>query len=507
MGKQPYAGVDLTLNFDRSASLPVHKQLARELRDAIITGRLAAGARLPSSRTLARELGVSRNTIQQVFDTLAAEGYLEPLVGAGSFVAQTLPEEAIMLQDVQRRDVQTPCVPAYPFRSLSRRGRRMVEEAVNLPAEFPDPFTPDIQDVRLFPMRTWQRLMVESSGRLQTHILANVTNEGYEPLRRAVAQHLRLARGLTCDWDQVIVTSGSQQSLDLVVRLLLDAGDLAWMAEPGYIGARNVLRSSGAMIGSVPCDSDGIDIARGVETLPTPKLIYLAPSSHYPLGISLSLERRHAVVDFAARNGCWILEDDYDSDFRYLDRPLPAVQSLDSSERVFYIGTFSKALLPSFRLGYLVVPKDFVTHFARARPIIDRHAPLMEQMALAEFLERGYFASHLRRMRETCLNKQRRMIDAFAGSTDGRVRIPPAASGTNLLVWLKKGIDDKEVAQRAAALGLSVRPVSMYARVPLARGGLVLGYAAFSDEEIDSGVRRLCSLHEYFEPEQADALR
>jgi len=491
MVKHSQAGALLPVTVARQRGLPLGRQVAHQIRELIRSGRLPAGSRLPSTRTLARELGVSRNTLLDAFETLAAEGYIAGRVGAGSYVVSDLPDEGTVVPShALPRSAATPA-PVYPFRRLSARGRRLVDGAADLPEEAPRAFSPDRLDVRCFPFRLWMRLMSESAGRLAHGQVSGVTNAGYEPLRRAIANHVAIARGVRCSWEQVVVTTGSQQSHDLLVRLLIDHGDSVWIGDPAYVGIRNALRAGGAAIRDLSCDAGGFPIERAIDTLATPRLIAVAPSSQYPLNTPLSEERRAHVAQYAARTGVWVIEDDYDGDFVYFGPHTPAVQAFDRSHRVFFTGTFSKLLLPSFRLGYIVVPPDLVADVIRARTQIDRHAPLMEQMALAEFMERGHFASHIRRVREACWRRQGRLREALTAATAGRVHLPAACVGTNLAMHLSGDVDDKVAAAQAERYGVVVRPLSTYACRPLPSPALMLGYGAFLDDEIDDGAMRL----------------
>ena len=501
MVKHPGRGALLLVEVDRDSSVPLYIQVANRLRTAILAGRLQAGARLPATRILRRELSVSRNTILQAFEMLAGEGYLVARVGDGTYVAETLPDEVLVAARSRRSDRANAPVrtPGYPFRSLSQRGQAVVNSAFVGPSESPLPFTPDLPDVREFPMRAWLRLMSETTGRLRGNLLSDVSIAGYEPLRRAIAMHLTVSRGVVCDWQQVIVTTGSQQSLDLITRMLLDPGDLVWMEEPGYIGARNALLANRCNVIGVPVDEQGMDIAFGRDKLPTPRLIFLTPSRHYPLGQTMSSARRDAVLAFSKESGAWIIEDDYDCEYRYFGAAVPALQGADSYGRVLYVGTFSKTLLPSFRLGFVIVPEDFVGDFARARAVIDRHAPIMEQMALAEFIESGRFAAHNRRMRELYWSRQRVLREAVGDASDGRVRIPAQATGTNVVLRLARQEWEEAILEQALAAGVTVRPLSRYYKRPIGDPGILIGYGAYTASEIRPAAERLSGVLRGFE--------
>lgn len=484
MPKTATTGAIIALDFDRSSREPIHKQLTDCLRAAIQDGRMHGGAQLPSTRIFAAELGVSRNTVLQAFEALTTEGFLLSRVGAGTFVVSPSDGVATVAERVGRAD-------HYPFRTLSRRGRAILASATDEFAERPTAFMPDVPDLREFPIKTWMRLLNETSGRLTGEILADTSNGGYEPLRRAIAQHLNTSRGMRCDFTQVIVTTGSQQSLDLICRMMLDAGDPVWLEEPGYVGSRAVVRANGGTLYPVPVDRDGMCIEEAAARHPLPRLIIATPSRHYPLGPTLSLARRQSLLHFASQGGSWIVEDDYDNEFRYSGTAMPSVFGLDQDGRTFHVGTFSKILLPSFRLGYLVVPQDFAPAFAKARAILDRHASLIEQMVLSEFMLRGLLASHIRRMRALCRARQTLMVEGL-GALLGRDLSPTdMETGTHLTLHLDEGSDDRRLVRAAAEQGVVIRPLSPYYFTRSRRQGLLLGFAAFDAGEIRHGLARL----------------
>ncbi len=461
----------------------MHKQLADQMRAAIVSGRLPPGSKLPSTRVFADELRVGRNTVLQVFETLTGEGLLIGRVGSGTFVTATT--------NLVRPDAALPEGSADHDRTLSRRGRSIVASASASFAESPTAFMPDVPDLREFPIKAWLRLLNETSGRLTGKILVETSNAGYAPLRHAIALHLNAARGLRCDAHQVIVTTGSQQSLDLICRMLLDTGDPVWFEDPGYVGSRAILEANGASLHPVGVDADGMCVAEAVARYPIPRLIVTSPSRHYPLGATLSLERRQALLTIAREHGTWLIEDDYDNEFCYRGHSFPAISGLDRHDRTFYMGTFSKVLLPSLRLGYVVVPPDLAAAFAEARAVLDRHTSLIEQIVLAEFMTRGLFVSHVRRMRTLYRERQAHFIQGLNDLLD---RPPLAATETGMHVTLRltDGSDDLRLARMAAEQGVVVRPLSPYYHSDQTRkAGLLLGFAAYNDIEIQRGLARL----------------
>lgn len=493
MARTTSTGSLIALALDKASGAPLYRQLVEGLRAAIQSGRMMPGARLPSTRAFADEFGVSRNTVLQVFETLTAEGYLVSRVGAGTFVTDILPE-SLTAAPAEPAPAKGKSGGGYPFRSLSRRGKHLVQSATGEFSERPTPFMPDLPDLREFPIRTWLRLLNETSGRLTGEILADATNAGYEPLRRAIAQHVASARGVICDASQVIVTTGSQQSLDLVCRLLLDSGDPVWIEEPGYTGARAVIAANGGVVHPVPVDAEGMRVEEAIATRPVPRLVFVCPSRNYPLGATLSRARRELLIELARSAGTWLLEDDYDAEFRYAGAPVPAIQGLDAGQRTVYMGTFSKVLLPSFRLGFVIVPKDLADAFARARAVVDRHASLIEQMVLSEFMHRGFLAAHIRKMRGLYHTRQTQTIAGLAGIFGPDLALSATDTGTHVVLPLADDADDRLIARQAAEAGVMLRPLSPYHAGRERRKGLIVGFSAFTSPEIEQGLARLAGL-------------
>jgi len=481
----------VSLEIDRESKTPIYLQIAEGLREAIESGRLPRGLKLPSTRMFAEELGVSRNTVLQVFEALTEEGVLAGRVGAGTFVAGIAGDATGGARVERAAPREAVASGGYPFRSLSRRGRGLIAGASGEFSERPTPFMPDLPDLREFPIRTWLRLLNETSGRLTGEILADSSSAGYEPLRRAVAQYLTSSRGMPCEHEQVIITTGSQQSLDLVCRLLLDPGDPVWLEEPCYVGARAVIAANGAVCHGVPVDDEGIRVDEGVERYPVPRMIYTSPSRHYPLGAMMSSARREELLLFAHRCGSWIVEDDYDHEFRYAGNALRAIFGLDEERRTFHIGTFSKIMLPSFRLGYVVVPTDFVDAFSKARAVVDRHAPLIEQMVLSEFMHRGLLAAHIRRMRGLYRARQTHLVEGLRDLFGENFPLGDTDTGMHVLLPLENDVDDRQVAKASAKAGVVARPLSPYYHGAVRRAGLLYGFAAFTPSEISEGLFRL----------------
>jgi GntR family transcriptional regulator/MocR family aminotransferase len=484
----------LQVSLNPQSATPFHQQLYDGIRAVILTGRLPGGTRLPATRALARQLGVSRNTVLNAFDQLLAEGYIEARVGSGTYVSRALPDELL--------SVSGPGAAPHPpaeGHSPSRRGQLLAATPVSAAPRTTRSrtFRPGIPAFDTFPFDTWMRLLAKHWREPNPELLGYGDPAGYRPLREAIALYLGAARGVNCTPNQVIVVAGSQQGLDLTARVLLDGGDRVWIEDPGYIGARGALTAAGAELIPVPVDAEGIDVATGMERCALARLAYVTPSHQYPLGVTMTLARRLALLEWARRAGAWIVEDDYDSEYRYVGRPLQALQGLDTERRTIYAGTFSKVLFPSLRLGYLVVPAHLAGAFIAARALADRHSPSVDQAALADFLAEGHFARHIRRTRALYQQRQQALL-AAAQELRGVLDVEAAEAGMHLVGWLPEGIDDQALSQHLAAYGIEAPALSSYALAVLPRGGLLLGYAALNEREIAEDVRHLgAALREY----------
>lgn len=489
MGAHPREPLPFPLAIDQSSAQPIRQQLYEALRRAVLSGQLPPGARLPSTRALADDLGVARMTVVHAFEQLAAEGYLDGRVGAGSYVARLHDNAEPAHPGASPSSAPAPAAPA-----VSARGRALLDArglSAPPPAGAPRAFRPSIPAIDAFPFDLWARLSAQCYRRLPATALNYGEPAGYAPLRAAVSAYLRAARGVRCMPEQVIVTAGSQQALDLVARVVLDPGDAAWVEDPGYTGARAVLRAAEAQIVPVPVDREGLDLSAGLSAAPQARLAYVTPSHQYPLGITMSLARRLALLAWAHRQGAWVVEDDYDSEFRYVGRPLPALQGLDGHGHTIYIGTWSKLIFPALRLGYIVAPPALVDALLAARTSVDLHPPVLAQAVLADFLAEGHLTQHIRRMRALYAERQAALVAAAAEQLEGRLAVSPRAAGLNVIGWLPPQADDRAVARRAQALGLDTPPLSHYTLGAPQPPALVLGYAALPPAEIRAGVARL----------------
>jgi GntR family transcriptional regulator / MocR family aminotransferase len=456
---------------DRAARPTLQDQVARQIRERIRTGDLAPGDTLPSTRDLASELKVSRNTAVYAYERLISEGYLQSTPRAGVFVTPsiTLPRESTQPAAPQTRTRQS-LSPQHPLSA-------------------PRPFRPCQPDVGLFPLLTWNRMRgraLRREGRNILHYQASCV-AGFPALRENVATYLRDHRGVQCDSSQVVITSGSQQALFLLSMLLLKPRDQVFVEDPGYVEARLACRNAGARIIAGRIDEQGLTLpptGTGKVTL-----VYTTPSRQFPTGVSMSLARRLALIDFAARTRSWIIEDDYDSELRYGAAPLPSLQSLDRSGRVIYTGTFSKVLFPSLRLGYVVVPHPLLDQFIELKHLSDDHLPLVDQATLALFLESGAFYSHIKRCRREYAARQTVFLDGFA-RTDLPFTFANTDGGMNVVGFLPEKSDDAAWSRVLREAGFDVPALSHYAIEPT-RPGLVFGFTAFTEESLRSEFKRM----------------
>ena len=474
---------------DGESQTPLYRQLYDSLRRAILAGQLAPGARLQSTREMAAELNVSRNTVVNAYEQLLAEGYLEGQVGSGTYVSRALPEDLLDVKTVTRSLTRS----VGKGLGLSERGKVFAAFARGVPRapEEVRPFQPGVPALDAFPFEIWSKLLARHGRNPSDALLGYGEPQGHAPLRRAVSSYLGLSRAVRCAPEQVVIVDGAQMAFDLVARVLLDPGEAAWLEEPGYPGARAAFTAAGARLVHVPVDEDGLDVTAGAALESNVRLIYVTPSHQFPLGMTMSLPRRLALLDWAGRAGAWVVEDDFDSEYRYEGRPLASLQGLDNDGRVVYVGTFSKVLFPSLRLGYLVVPPNLVDAFVAARAMSGRHSPTVEQAVLTDFIEEGHFGRHIRRMRTLYRERQAALLAALREEAGGLVEVEPSVAGIHLAAWLPEGLDDREVSREAFRRGVEARPMSAFYAGRPGRGGVELGYAAYSEEKLRRGAALL----------------
>jgi GntR family transcriptional regulator / MocR family aminotransferase len=463
----------------------LYRWLYGELRAAILDGQLRPGARLPATRDLASAYHLSRATIVAAFDQLKSEGYVEGRSGSGTYVSQVLPEHLL--------DVRGPhSEKRLPHRgvSLSLYARRL-QPFRGMPPRRIRAFRANQPALDLFPTTLWAQVAARRLRRVSANLLAGGEALGYRPLREAVAGYLNTSRGAKCTADQVLILSGAQEALDRTARILLNPGEAVWMEEPGYPGAAIVFRAVGARIWPVPVDAEGLDLESGKKKWKRPRLAYVTPAHQFPLGVTMSLRRRLALLEWARRSGTLIFEDDYDSEYRYSGRPIPALQGLDRSGVVIFAGSFSAVLFPALRLGYLVVPADMVDIFAAAESVSTHHPPLLEQAILCDFITEGHFARHIRRMRELYAERLTVLLEGAKENLSDALEISSVEAGLQTVGWLRRGLRAQHVAELAAARDVEVVPLDVYASGRSRREGLILGFAAVDPRELRRGVKEL----------------
>jgi GntR family transcriptional regulator/MocR family aminotransferase len=502
MGMRRAKDIEIAMK-PRPQGTRLQRWLYEEIRAAILTGRLAPGARLPATRDLARQRNVSRGTVLAVFAQLEAEGYLNGAIGRGSFVASELPDRRPSPQNITESELTNKSDLAETRLNrqkitlsaggvlLSRTPFKI--ERLAYPARAFRSSQPDVSE---FPFAIWARISARQSRLSPRSMLATGDACGFMPLREAIAEHLRSARGIVCSADNVLITSSVQQVLDLSARLLLDPGDEAWMEDPGYPGARMILEAAGAKVVGVPVDSGGMEVAAGRASAPNARLAYVTAGRQSPLGYPLALDRRLALLAWANEAGAIAIEDDYDSEYRFEGSPLAAMKSLDDSGRVIYASTFSKLLFPSLRLAYAVVPDQLVEPFSAAMSLTCRHTTLAPQIVLHEFIAEGHFGRHVRRMRVIYGERAQALSHAADTYLAGLLRLPTITTGLDSPAFLPEGSDDALVARLATEAGVEVRPLSFYAGKNTCPSGLLLGFSAVSSEEIEAGARTLAQVLE-----------
>jgi GntR family transcriptional regulator/MocR family aminotransferase len=456
-------------------SEPLYRRLYLALRDAILEGRLRG--RLPSTRQMAEDLGISRNSVAAAYDLLHSEGYLEARQGSGSYVAATLPD-------------QPPAKVAGPKDQAVPRKIAKLSERLRLPrqeSEIDAPFQVTARAYAEFPWPVWSRLLARPWRRPSPELIVSHDPAGLPQLRRAIADMLGASRAMSCTPDQVMVTGGSQQALDIACRLLIDPGETLMIEDPGFAGTYDAVVSSGGIALPQPVDEEGLTIPASLAGI---KAVMVTPSRNFPLGSILSLPRRLALLRAAASSGTWIIEDDFDAEFRFAGRPLASLFGMDRQGQVLYAGTFSRTMFPALRMGYLVVPESLIDAARAVRLASDGGEGTPLQAALAAFIEEGHYASQLRRRRMQLAEARAALIEALAEHFE----IIPADGGLSLTVLFRQPADDREVSARLAAAGIEARPLSSFYRGRPARHGLVLGYAGWPSRDLRRAAGRMAEL-------------
>jgi GntR family transcriptional regulator/MocR family aminotransferase len=484
------------ITLDEKSDAPLYRQIYETIRRSILSGGLPSGRQLPASRLLATQLGVSRMTVVNAYEQLLAEGYLEGRMGAGTFVSAHLPEEFLQASGFKRPERQEKSLPRKVI--LSGYGDKVARNSEvilrHLGASAHVPFQHGVAALDEFPFGVWAKIVQRWHRSPPASVLSYGDAVGFRPLRDAVAAHLAAARGVRCTPEQIVITNGTQQALDLVSRIFLSESDDACLEDPGYFGARDIFAATGARIVPVPIDDEGFDVQAARKRSRKARLVYVTPSHQFPLGVTMSLARRLSLLEWARERDAFVIEDDYNSEYRYAGRPLASLQGLDRDGRVIYVGTFSKTIFPALRLGYLVVPTDLVEVFAAARALTDLHSPVIEQAVLADFISERHFARHIRRMRGMYEARQQTLVEEARKNLRGMLEVAPAKAGMHLIGWLPDGVSDREVSDSAAEAGLNLAPVSAYCINQQLRGGLLLGYTAYDEKHIRRGVKKLAQV-------------
>jgi GntR family transcriptional regulator / MocR family aminotransferase len=478
---------------DSDGETPLYRQLSEWFRRAIVSGQLRAGQRLPSTRQLAAELKISRISVSSAYEQLRAEGYLEAFIGAGTCVARSIPIDALKPAFEKIGGAPRSAPKNKAPRTVSKRVAlmqvpketwllKLVAFRVSLPA------------LEHFPAEVWAQLLNRHARRPTRQSLAYGEAMGYMPLREAIAEYLGAVRAVRCKPSQVLITTGSQQGLQLSAHVLLDPNERVWVEEPGYPGARQALIMAGAQLVPVSVDRDGLNVSAGIRRAPNGRAVFITPSHQYPLGVTMSATRRMELLNWAAQSGAWVIEDDYDSEYRLGGRPIPSLQGLDTAARVIYVGTFSKVMYPALRLGYLVLPEDLIEAFSTARDATDQFSSTLYQAAMTDFIRDGHFARHIRRMRALYLERRTALVEAIQNQMGDQLAVIGAEAGMHLVALLPPGVNDIAVSRKAAELGISAMPLSScYSKTPV-RGGLILGYGGTDAQQIQDGVRKLATI-------------
>jgi GntR family transcriptional regulator/MocR family aminotransferase len=485
------AGVLPIISVDRRAANPLHKQIYDGYRAAILRGDLRPNQRIPSSRELASELRVSRFPVLNAYAQLLAEGYFESRVGAGTFVSGSLPEQQLSDQWERWPDSRSQSAPAVPSGP-----RNVANRSLLYPVFPPSPalrgwgaFGVHQPAFDQFPFQIWSSLVARHSRNPHASAIHNVDPRGSERFRVAVGDYLRTARGVQCDPGQIMIVSGSQQALDITARVLVDPGDPVWVEEPGYRLERAVLAAAECRLIPVPVDNEGLDVAAGIRLCRKARAAFVTPSHHYPLGATMSASRRLQLLNWAQSSGAWVVEDDYDSEYRYESLPIASLHGLDVNARVIYIGTFSKVLFPSLRLGYIVVPADLVERFVAVRHTMDIFPPYLNQEVLADFLVEGHFGRHIRRMRQLYGERRTALVKSLRDEFGDMLQIHGSEAGMHLAVTLPEGMNDVELAAQAARERIWLWPLSPSYMGDSPRSGFVMGFGSVPADQIPRAVR------------------
>jgi GntR family transcriptional regulator/MocR family aminotransferase len=485
MKKKPHGAAVPLIAVDRKGEKPLHRQIYDALRAMILERRLQAGQQIPSTRALADQLGISRIPVLDAYAQLLAEGYIESRSGAGTFVTNSLSDQFLSARPAVAGVVSEP-----PSDAISRVSRLLPLEGTPW---FLGSGAFSVGQIAYdhFPFRVWSDLVTYHARRVRASSMNYSDPMGSEDFREVIAAYLRTARAVQCEASQIMVVNGSQHALDLSARVLLDPDCPVWIEEPGYVFLRHVLTLSGCRLVPVPVDGEGLDVAAGVKLCANARVAYVTPSHQYPLGATMSVARRLQLLEWAHHSGAWIVEDDYDSEYRYESMPVASMQGLDPGSRVIYIGTFSKTLFPSLRLGYMVIPPALVSRFLAVRQSNDLGPSHLYQAALADFISAGHFTRHVRKTRQLYAERRNALTNALRKEFGSEIEILGAEAGMHLVVTLPPGLSDQKISARAGKEGLWLWPLSAAYAGANVRQGFVLGFGGTKADEMLHQVRRL----------------
>lgn len=482
---RPRASFTPPITLDFRSATPLWRQISIWFQRAILAGQLQTGQRVPSSRTLARELGISRMPVVGAYELLIAEGYFRTFVGDGTYVTDSLP-------DAHRpdRDGLLKGIGVEAGRPISRRATQL-----GGPAQAWVERSRGCTDLEHFPIGIWAKLVKRHARKMSRDTMGYGDPMGYGPFREAVAHYLGAFRAVNCDASQIMVTTGAQQGLLFSALALLDSGDAAWVEEPGYPATHQALRVAGARLVPVPVDTQGLNIEAGMRAAPAARAAFVTPSHQFPLGVTMSATRRIELLTWASLNQGWIVEDDYDSEYRFSENPIASLQGLDVEERVIYVGTLTKMMFPALRLGYIVIPKDLISGFLKIRGANDTFSTSVHyQMAMTDFIREGHFSRHLNRMRSIYRERRTLLTAAIRAQADGALSVIGEEAGMLVVALLRHGMDDVEIAAKAQHMGIRVKALSQCYVDPPQRGGLILDYANSTPEAIEATMDALTTI-------------
>ncbi|EPL6454904.1 PLP-dependent aminotransferase family protein [Providencia rettgeri] len=467
----------------------IKENVYHTIRNAILDGRIASGVKLPSSRALAEMMSISRNSVIAGFDRLIDEGYLYSKKGSGTYVSANIPDELVRttspLQSVEQ--------PEYSALNLNPKVATLTRlwDQSRPKTQSHQMFNIGIGCVDQFPHELWGRLLGRVWRKSKQTIPYFNHPDGFTPLKKLLVDYVHSTRGVHCKEKQIIIVNGTQQAINLAAKVLLQQGDKVWLDDPGYDSARAILTAAGADISPIPSDHEGMDIAYGAKHHGNAKLVYTAPSHQFPLGTTLSLSRRLALLDWAQQNNAWIFEDDYNSEFRFLSKPIQALQGLDNHQRVIYAGTFSKMMYPGFRLGFLIVPEILSEAFTMMKYYSDSHCGYLEQASLAQFIQEGHYARHVRKIRKICHDRQNAFFNAVNLYLPHLFEVQMTDSGIHTVCWIKAGYDINLVLEQCRLLGFGAQPLSRYCINSTKQNAILFGYAAHTETDIVQNVMLL----------------